>query len=848
MAQSGGDTPGVQSFTASEAISNGEVVSLLPNGQIASIGNTTLAAGTTAFASLPEVTDGDDYNNDWGKVVYDAGTGYFVALWSEGTGGTTVNARVYDVVESDLTFSGGSNAQVATSHAYFGQVVGRSDGAGTVLVVGRGGSSHNIKATPITINSDKTFTVGTTATIATYSGTSNHPFPTDVVYDPNVSKFVIRISRQDSNKNVDIFTCSVTGSGSSKTASSISSDQMSTHDYATELRPELMTYDATTNRVVHLYRNASGHPSAFIGTVASNGTISWGSSQTINNGAQMYFGAHAYNGKILAHVGTAEYAMGTRLCTIDASDNSFSSVGSFVTLPAWDSGSRTKSSSTVDTANGKVMVHWEAQKSGQYYEAYSIGTIGSSAVTYTSAALMNRWETNQSTATQLKSMLTGAYDSTNKVIVTAATRNSDGSMKLQARRTTAVSLGSNYADWIGIATAAISSGASGDVTILGGVSTNQSGLTAGTNYYVHTDGTLTATANDYPIGEALSATKLLIKGGVISGSTSVSHTLAADSGSNDTLTSGETLTFSGGAGIDTTVSDNTITTALNTEAVQDIVGAMFSSNTETGITATYEDSDGTIDLVATTSVSGDTSPSLGGNLDLGTNSIITGSSNNPVKIAPHGTGDVQLDTDTLRVGGSNENATITTQGTADLTLSTNEGTNAGTIVLADGANGNITLDPNGTGKVIIGSALQVGVYTLPATDGTSGQVLKTDGSGNLSWGPAPGTGIETLRQDGLVTVHTGTARWYVPADATITKIVARVNTAPVGATMNLTINKVSGGSTTTTSMSIAAGAYKAENNSPSLSLSYDDYITVDVTQVGSGEPGRDLQIIFTYTY
>jgi len=40
-------------------------------------------------------------------------------------------------------------------------------------------------------------------------------------------------------------------------------------------------------------------------------------------------------------------------------------------------------------------------------------------------------------------------------------------------------------------------------------------------------------------------------------------------------------------------------TQLTTEEVQDIVGAMFSSNTETNITATYEDSDGTIDLVAT---------------------------------------------------------------------------------------------------------------------------------------------------------------------------------------------------------------------------------------------------------
>ena len=39
-------------------------------------------------------------------------------------------------------------------------------------------------------------------------------------------------------------------------------------------------------------------------------------------------------------------------------------------------------------------------------------------------------------------------------------------------------------------------------------------------------------------------------------------------------------------------------TQLSTEDVQDIVGAMFTGNTETNITATYQDGDGTIDLVA----------------------------------------------------------------------------------------------------------------------------------------------------------------------------------------------------------------------------------------------------------
>ena len=82
---------------------------------------------------------------------------------------------------------------------------------------------------------------------------------------------------------------------------------------------------------------------------------------------------------------------------------------------------------------------------------------------------------------------------------------------------------------------------------------------------------------------------------------------ATTAGTNSTITEGDTLTIAAGTGITTTAtSDGTITiastvtdtnTQLSTEEVQDIVGAMFSSNTETRISATYEDGDGTIDLV-----------------------------------------------------------------------------------------------------------------------------------------------------------------------------------------------------------------------------------------------------------
>jgi len=110
--------------------------------------------------------------------------------------------------------------------------------------------------------------------------------------------------------------------------------------------------------------------------------------------------------------------------------------------------------------------------------------------------------------------------------------------------------------------------------------------------------------------------------------------------------------------------------------------------------------------VAAFDVVNDTTPQLGGNLDVNGNSI-TSASNGNVVIAPNGTGDVQLDTDTVRVGDSNANATITTNGTGDLTLNTNAGTNSGSVVIADGANNNVTLTANGTGKVAFASDLQI---------------------------------------------------------------------------------------------------------------------------------------------
>ena len=106
------------------------------------------------------------------------------------------------------------------------------------------------------------------------------------------------------------------------------------------------------------------------------------------------------------------------------------------------------------------------------------------------------------------------------------------------------------------------------------------------------------------------------KGGVKIGSglTMTGETLSADASAitvqeegSSLSTAATTLNFVGsnvtasGTGAVKTITISDSDTQLTTEQVQDIVGAMFTGNTETNITVTYEDSDGTIDLVATAS-------------------------------------------------------------------------------------------------------------------------------------------------------------------------------------------------------------------------------------------------------
>ena len=208
-------------------------------------------------------------------------------------------------------------------------------------------------------------------------------------------------------------------------------------------------------------------------------------------------------------------------------------------------------------------------------------------------------------------------------------------------------------------------------------------------------------------------------------------------GNADTATTLETartihgVSFDGSANIDLT------------EVVQDTVGAMFSSNTESGITVDYQDSDGTIDLTVgtlnqnttgtaaswttarTLSFTGDVtgSGSVDGSANVATALTIASDAVEQSMIADDAVGADQLAANSV-VSASIVNGSIVTADLADNCITSAKIVN-GTIVAADIANNAILtqhIDDNQiTGDQIADDLVLSGTGALRVPDGTTAQ-------------------------------------------------------------------------------------------------------------------------------
>ena len=322
----------------------------------------------------------------------------------------------------------------------------------------------------------------------------------------------------------------------------------------------------------------------------------------------------------------------------------------------------------------------------------------------------------------------------------------------------------------------------------------------------NTAGTIALKSDDIT-GNAATATKLAtartIGGTSFDGSANIAVALATAATTLETARTIHGVSFDGSANIDLT------------EVVQDTVGAMFSSNTETNITATYQDGDGTIDLVVDSSSATETltnktingsnnTISNIGNSSLSNSSITVTDGTNSTATALGGTitftagegVDITESSGTITIAG--EDATSSNKGIASFT---------GDFSVSSGA---VSLANSGVSANSYGSATAIPVITV---DAKGRLTAVSTASISTSFTLSDGSNTQSISGGDTLTVSGTSNEVDVAVSATDTLTIGLPNDVTIS--NNLTVS----GNLTVTGTTTQTGSVVTDNNFTGLTNS-----------------------------
>ena len=379
-------------------------------------------------------------------------------------------------------------------------------------------------------------------------------------FDPDRGKIIVGYAN---NGNSDAYTYNVGSySGTNSVTWSASGE---TTLYSNAIQHNVLIYDTTNNKINFIWNNQGNELRSATGDVNANDTLTLGSTIEITSDNPDTVGGvwYASEGKMVivyrnsTQNGKGYYTVGTYDPTHDNNggngaawstpttwntdtvdkvnavydsnvnrmvvlyrDTNNSNYGTAVvgslsgTTMTWgtpvvfNTGDTEEISSTFDSTNNKVIISYKDIGDSNYTKVI-VGTVGGSnnrSISFGSEISVNNTGTTN-TGVQ--------YDpdqDRSVVLYNDGTLNGTASAKVlsTASNTTTNLTTENY---IGLAAAGISSGATGTVTIPGGIDSNQTGLTTGRTYYVQPDGTLATSAGSPQVvaGTSISATEILVR-------------------------------------------------------------------------------------------------------------------------------------------------------------------------------------------------------------------------------------------------------------------------------------------------------------------------------------------------
>lgn len=464
--------------TASGALANGDLVVVNSDGTVSVVAQSSVteAVGT--------------------PVVFEAATTYYTA-----TAYDSVNDKVV------IAYRDAGNSNYGT--AIVGTVSGTSITFGAPVVF-ETGSANYIAATYDSDNGkiviayqDAGNSGYGTAIVGTVSGTSisfgtpavfrsSYIVYTSMTYTKDSKVFIAYADQTSSN-----YAQGVVGTVSGTSISFGSYVQF--YDLTTYYTA--CAYDSANDKVVTaIYDGWNGLGRAYVMTISGT-SFTYGSPSTFVSSAPQYIGA-AYdsdNGKtVLAYSGASNYGTAT-VATVSGTSISFGtavvfeSAATFNIFAAYDSGSQKVNIAYRDLGNLN-------------YGTVTVGTVSGTAISFGTPSVFESGNINYISMT---------YDSNSiEMVIAYQARDNLNYGTAVVFRNAGLRANLTATNYIGISDGAYADTATATIQTAGAIDDAQTGLTAGSTYYVQKDGTLSTTADTPSVvaGTAVSSTSILVKG------------------------------------------------------------------------------------------------------------------------------------------------------------------------------------------------------------------------------------------------------------------------------------------------------------------------------------------------
>ena len=422
------------------------------------------------------------------------------------SGEAIYNAAVFDSNSNKVVIAYRNSSSGDNGFAVVGTVSGSSISFGTPVAFNSGSSSTNHISMSFDSNLNKvviayqdggnssygTAIVGTVAGNDISFGTevvfeSANTDSTAIAYDANAQKHVIFY-----RDNGDAHGKGIVGTVSGTSISFGSAVQFSSNTNPVRMSP---VYDSNAQKIVLAWRaaGASNVGRAAVATVSGT-SVSFGSTAVYDSGQVEDVTAtfDSSNNKVVVVARDKTNDAGKAYVgTVSGTNITFGSAVQFVDGSSSDVATNPKA--TFDSNLNRVVIAYKDSVNSDYGTAIS-GTVSGTSITFDTATVFEQANT----------------------LELAATFDSNSNKSVFAYR----DVGTNYGTAVTFTPTTLSTtqgqvtnGQAASIDIIGSVSDNQISLTAGQQYFVQTDGTISTTAGSPSVlaGTAISATELVVK-------------------------------------------------------------------------------------------------------------------------------------------------------------------------------------------------------------------------------------------------------------------------------------------------------------------------------------------------